>query len=59
MLKEYKDAEAEILIDAEPYVLKMKNTRIDLKVLKKAIKIYAELEDMGQQGLLYDLIGRS
>lgn len=57
MLKEYKDAEAEILINIATIYFEKENIPESIKTLKKAIKIYAEIEDMGKQGLVYDLMG--
>ena len=57
MLKEYKDAEAEILINIATIHFENEDIPESIKTLKKAIKIYAELEDMGKQGLVYDLMG--
>jgi tetratricopeptide (TPR) repeat protein len=57
MLKEYKDAEAEILINIATIHFENENIPESIKTLKKAIKIYAELENMGKQGLVYDLMG--
>ena len=57
MLKEYKDAEAEILINIATIHFENENIPESISTLKKAIKIYAELEDMGKQGLVYDLMG--
>ena len=57
MLKEYKNAEAEILINIATIHFEDENIPESIKTLKKAIKIYAEIEDMGKQGLVYDLMG--
>lgn len=57
MLKEYKDAEAEILINIATIHFENENIPESIRTLKKAIKIYAEIEDMGKQGLVYDLMG--
>ena len=57
MLKEYKDAEAEILINIATIHFENENIPESIKTLKKAIKIYAEIEDLGKQGLVYDLMG--
>jgi tetratricopeptide (TPR) repeat protein len=57
MLKEYKNAEAEILINIATIHFENENIPESIKTLKKAIKIYAELEDMAKQGLVYDLMG--
>ena len=57
LLKEYKNAEAEILINIATIHFENENIPESIKTLKKAIKIYAELEDMGKQGLVYDLMG--
>jgi tetratricopeptide (TPR) repeat protein len=57
MLMEYRDAEAEILINIATIHFENENIPESINTLKKAIKIYAELEDMGKQGLVYDLMG--
>lgn len=57
MLKDYKDAEAEILINIATIHFENENIPESIKTLKKSIKIYAELEDLGKQGLVYDLMG--
>jgi tetratricopeptide (TPR) repeat protein len=57
MLREYKDAEAEILINIATIHFENENIPESIKTLKKAIKLYAELEDMSKQGLVYDLMG--
>ena len=57
MLKEYKNAEAEILINIATIHFENEKIPESIKTLKKAIKIYAEIEDMGKQGLVYDLMG--
>jgi tetratricopeptide (TPR) repeat protein len=57
MLKEYKNAEAEILINIATIHFEDEDIPESIKTLKQAIKIYAELEDMGKQGLVYDLMG--
>ena len=57
MLRDYKDAEAEILINIATIHFENEDIPESIKTLKKAIKLYSELEDMGKQGLVYDLMG--
>jgi tetratricopeptide (TPR) repeat protein len=57
ILNEYKYGEAEILINIATINFEENHIRESLKNLEKAILIYKELEDIGKQALVLDLIG--
>ncbi len=57
LLNEYRDAEAEILINMATIYFEEENIRESLKNLENALEIYDELEDAGKQALVLDLMG--
>lgn len=57
MLNQYKDAEAEVLINIATIYFENENIKESMKNLEKAIDIYDELNDVGKKALVLDLIG--
>ncbi len=57
ILKEYKDAEAEIRINIATLYFEKEDIKESMKNLEKAIDIYNELEDMDKKALVLDLMG--
>ncbi|WP_048190615.1 tetratricopeptide repeat protein [Methanobacterium sp. SMA-27] len=57
ILNEYKDAEAEILINIATIYFEDENIKESTKHLKKALEMYDELEDVGKQALVLDIMG--
>lgn len=57
ILNEYKDAEAEILINIATIYFENENIKESMKSLKKAIEIYNELKDVAKKAIVLDLMG--
>ena len=57
LLKEYKDAEAEIRINIATLYFERENFKESIKNLEKAIEIYTEMKDLEKQALVFDLMG--
>ncbi len=57
LLNEYREAEAEILINIATIHFEDENIIKSMKTLKKAIEIYKELKDFNKQALVLDLMG--
>ena len=57
MLNQYKDAEAEVLINIATIYFEKENIEESMKNLEKAIDMYDELNDVGKKALVLDLIG--
>ncbi len=57
MLNQYKDAEAEVLINIATIYFEKENIKESMKNLEKAIDMYDELNDVGKKALVLDLMG--
>jgi tetratricopeptide (TPR) repeat protein len=57
LLDEYKDAEAEILINIATLNFEEENIPESMKNLEKSLQLYKELGDIGKQALVLDLMG--
>jgi tetratricopeptide (TPR) repeat protein len=57
MLNQYKDAEAEVLINIATIYFEKENIEESMKNLEKAIDMYDELNDVGKKALVLDLMG--
>lgn len=57
VLKEYKEGEAEILINIATLYFEEESTEESLNYLEKAIEIYDELEYMEKKALVMDIMG--
>jgi tetratricopeptide (TPR) repeat protein len=57
ILDEYKDAEAEIFINIATIYFEQEKIPESMKNLEKSIKLYRELQDVGKQALVLDLMG--
>ena len=57
LLDEYKDSEAEILINMATIYFEQENIPESMKNLEKSIQLYKDLGDVGKQAMVLDLMG--